>query len=105
VRRRVPGLLDRLTEERTDDWIDSMRTPGADAPPKPPREPVTRRQINCFTDEDLAELISREPDSAWGQLALSVLRVRESWRTPARWALVISAIALAVSLLALIRGA
>ena len=61
-----------------------------------------RRELNKFTDEDLAELIACEPRSKQGLLATSIMASRDSWRTPGKWALFISAVSLAVSIGALV---
>lgn len=62
-----------------------------------------RRELDKFPDDELAELIAREPGSRQGLLASSILRNRDSWRTPAQWALGISAISLLVAITALAR--
>jgi hypothetical protein len=62
-----------------------------------------RRRLKRLSDEELAELIAREPESKLGRLAESVMRSRDSWRTPARGALVVSFCSFAVAALALIR--
>jgi hypothetical protein len=56
-----------------------------------------------LSDEELAEIIGREPQSKLGRLAESVLRSRESWRTPAKWALVVSVFSLCVAIWAFLR--
>ena len=54
-------------------------------------------------DEELHELIARNPDSAAARMAASEVRRREAWQTPARWSLMVSIAALVLSIFALIR--
>ncbi|MFC4593506.1 hypothetical protein [Sphingobium tyrosinilyticum] len=54
-----------------------------------------------WPDEELAELIARNPDTATARLAASEIRRREAWRTPARFSLVVAILALIVSAVAL----
>lgn len=56
-----------------------------------------------LTDEELAELLARGSQTADTQLAASEMRRRESWRGPARWALLISAFSFVVALAAFVR--
>jgi hypothetical protein len=56
-----------------------------------------------WPDEDLADLIARNPDTAHARLAASEVRRREAWQTPARWSLLVSIAALLVSIVALAR--
>lgn len=61
-----------------------------------------RRHLAKMTDEELAELLATEASNSYlHHLAASVLRSRESWRTPARWALILSALSFLVSIVAL----
>jgi hypothetical protein len=61
------------------------------------------REIRSLSNEDLAEIIAREPQTKLGRLADSVQRSRESWRTPAKWALIVALCSLIVALYALYR--
>lgn len=61
-----------------------------------------RRHLVKMSDEELAELMGAEPSGSYlHHLAASVLSSRDSWRTPARWALILSAISIFVSIIAL----
>lgn len=94
-------FLDRIDEARGDDMIEGLggkRTRAADEWANP-----GLKQIRRLSDEELAEIIAREPSSYLGALAVSVQRGRESWRTPARPALIVSLLSLAVAVLALAR--
>ncbi|MGE3744982.1 MAG: hypothetical protein AB7G25_04560 [Sphingomonadaceae bacterium] len=62
-----------------------------------------RRVLATFTDEELAELQAREPHSREGHLAASIMRSRESWRTPGRWSLIVAGMSLVVAISALVR--
>jgi hypothetical protein len=59
--------------------------------------------IASFTDEELAEMLAAEPSSREGLIAASIMRSRETWRTPARWALIISGLSLSAAVAALAR--
>lgn len=103
--RRKPGNLSRYREQANDRWLASYRHDG------PQRAPLTgkysypsRALVRAFVDEELAEIIAGEPGSKLGTLAASELRSREAWRGPARWSLIIAALAFAVSLAAFIRA-
>lgn len=64
-----------------------------------------RRHLVKMTDEELAELLATESSSSYlHHLAASILRSRESWRTPARLALILSAFSFLVSVIALWRS-
>lgn len=63
----------------------------------------SRRHLRQLTDEELAELISTEPNSKTGRLAESVLRNRDNWRSPAKWSLLISLISVAIAVTAFFR--
>lgn len=64
-----------------------------------------RRHLAKMSDEELAELLATEASSSYlHHLAASILRSRESWRTPARWALVLSALSCLISVVALWRS-
>jgi hypothetical protein len=56
-----------------------------------------------WIDAELVELIARDPDTAPARLAASELRSRESWRTPAKWALIVASLSFIVSIVALAR--
>ncbi|MBT2133943.1 hypothetical protein KK137_06315 [Croceibacterium sp. LX-88] len=100
---RKPGLLAKIDDARTSYWIDSLD------PRERPQDSVEeilnpgRRQIARLTDEELAELLARGERTKDGQLAASEMRRRESWRTPARWAVIISLASFLVALTALLR--
>lgn len=61
-----------------------------------------RRDLAELSDEELAEILATEsPKSYLHPLAASILRSRESWRGPARWALILSFFSFAVAATAL----
>jgi len=74
----------------TRDTLDEILEPG-------------RRQLQRETDEDLLELIGARPNSREGQIAASIMRTREAWRTPARWSVIISLLAFGLSVAAFVR--
>ena len=64
-----------------------------------------RRHLAKMPDEELAELLATESSASYlHHLAASILRSRESWRTPARWALILSGLSFLVSLVAIWRS-
>lgn len=61
-----------------------------------------RRHLAKMSDEELAELMATEASGSYlYHLAASVLRSRESWRTPARVAIILSAVSIIISAIAL----
>lgn len=102
--RRKAGQLEQIRSKRIGDWIDDLK-PGSRAAHRAldEFENPGRWTIRRMVDEELADLIASEPGSKLGTLAASELRTREAWRGPARWSLIIAALAFAVSLVAFIR--
>ena len=103
--KKTPGLYEKLRSDSVRAWIDG-------AAGKPTSESgaaadeslyLGRKTVQRMTDEDLAEVLARQPKSKLGQLAASEQRSRESWRGPARWAILISALSFMVALAAFIR--
>jgi hypothetical protein len=102
MKRESPGLLERIYAARTSSWIAAMAG-------KPQQDTLDEildpglKQIRRLTDEEIAQVIAREPNSEMGHLAARVMRERESWRTPARWALLVSLLSFALALIAFVR--
>lgn len=71
---------------------------GGFADPDPGRAFVRR-----LVDEELAELAASETNTKLGRLAESEMRTREAWRGPGRWSLIVAALALVVSVWAIVR--
>lgn len=102
--KRAGGLA-KLDSGRGDAMIETMKAFNGDAyeaafyeiayPP--------RKVLATFTDEELAELQAREPNSREGHLAASIMRSRESWRTPGRWSLIVAGLSLVVAISAFVR--
>lgn len=93
------SLLDRILHARTAAMIASFRAPNDDAFDKAFDEfsDPGRSVLSKLTDDELATMISAEPTSKQGLLAASIFRERESWRTPARWALIVSGLSFALA--------
>jgi hypothetical protein len=101
--RRKPGLLAKFENARVNAMIESL---GGRPLPQDTLEEILdpgRKQIARFTDEELAELMARGVPTKEAQLAASEMRRRESWRTPARWALLISVASALIAAAALVR--
>ena len=101
-RSRIPGQIESYNNRRGQELVDGLRI--ANASYDDAFSALTVKEVPNFAiwpDEELAELIALNRPDAETELARSELRIRESWRTPARWSLVISAIALLISLAAL----
>ncbi len=82
----------RTTQDEFEEAFDEYATP-------------QRRHLVKMADEQLAELLATEPNTSYlHHLAASILRSRESWRTPARWALMLSGLSFVVSIIALWRS-
>ena len=98
-----PGSwLQKVDEARTGNWIASM---GGSRPLDALEEVLDPglKQVSRFSDNELAEVIAREPTSKLGLLAARVQRQRESWTTPAKWSLIVALCSLAVALAAFAR--
>lgn len=102
--RREPGRLAEFDAMASERMLASLSAQGSsyeDAFDKlAAGPPLTFRD---WTDAELAELIARNPESAPARLAASEIRRREAWQTPARWSLMVSALALLLSAVALAR--
>lgn len=93
------GMLDRYDDESVEAWLGSLAEEDRDEV-APERRDYWNFRI--WTDQDLAEFVSREKQDANTYLAEIEIRRRESWQTPARWSLGVSVLALLVSLGALV---
>lgn len=103
-RGRKPGTLAKIEEQGIDAWINSLGpTDDFDKAADEFLYPG-RKAIRLMVDDELAEVIAKKPGSKLAKLAESELRIREAWRGPARWSLVIAALAFVVSLAAFIRA-
>lgn len=83
------SLLDLISTAGSNTWLGSAMNKGIAGPPDPYYRP-TRRLMGKHSDEDLAELIAERSSTAEAELARSIMRRREAWRTPATPALIIS---------------
>lgn len=63
-----------------------------------------RKHLRLLDDDALAALIAANPSSKQGILAASIFKERESWRAPARWALIVATLSLVVSVAALVQS-
>lgn len=63
----------------------------------------TTPNFGKWHDDELAELIARDPSTAAARLAASEVAKRDSWQTPAKWSLGVSFFALAISVWAFAR--
>lgn len=99
--KRESGLLAKIDHARVENWIASMGGRAQDTIGEI-LDPGLK-QVSRMTDDELAEVIAREPNSKLGHLAARVVRQRESWRTPARWALIVSLLSFGLALAAFIR--
>lgn len=97
--------LEKIQEARTDAMIASFGSLSDSSYQKAFNEFADpgRKVLRKLRDDDLAALISAEPTSKQGLIAASILRQRESWRTPARWSLIISVISLCLATAAFAR--
>lgn len=102
---RRPGMLARYDKDTGNALVESfqiLNSRGASRNHKPSER--TYPNYRNWTDEDLAELVARGGGDANTHLADIELRRRESWRTPARWSLLVSVVALIVAIVALVVG-
>ncbi len=97
MRKRPGDALSKFDEWSNDKWIDSY----GEGPPTAGPYRSAGEAVKRMTVEELVEAVSRNPSAPLGQLAASELRMREAWQSPAKWALVVSIVALAVSIFAL----
>jgi hypothetical protein len=100
---RSPGHLDRYDEEKGWELVESQ----GGSRPVDGRMALTPGRwwpnFKIWTDEELHELASRDPTSSHGLMAQSELRARERWSGPAKWSLIISAVAVGISALVFLR--
>jgi hypothetical protein len=89
-------LLELISGASGDAWINGVTGKDSLGPPDPYYRP-TRKKLAKHTDEDLAELIVGKPETREAEIARSILRRRESWRTPATPALAISLLSFALA--------
>lgn len=103
---RKRGLLERITNAQTESWLDALgdgrQQKDFDDAASEFLDPG-RNQVRQMHDDELAELLARNPHDKLGQLAASEMRSRESWRGPGKWSLIIAGLALLVSVGALFR--
>jgi len=90
--RRRAGGLDKLRVARVEQIVQNMKAWSGDAYSAEFDDLANpgRKVVDKFTDDELAELIATETTSKQGHIAASIMRSREAWRGPARWALAIS---------------
>ena len=96
-------LLELVSEAGNDAWIASLTTDPAEIGPLHPYWNANRKLIAKHSDEDIAEMIANRPTSREAELGRSIMRVREGWRMPARWSLIVAGLALILSVAAFIR--
>ena len=98
---KKPTLLERMNSASITQWLDheSGRTQTSLDDILNPSKAYLAKQ----SDDDLHELMAAKPNTREGQIAASIMRVREAWRTPARWSLIVSGLALALSAVAFAR--
>lgn len=102
MRKRRPSLLAELDSQSIDDWLSSLDRKPRHTSLEEVLDPGIAT-VSRFTDDELAEAIARGPNSKLGLIAASVLRSRESWRTPAKWAFVISCLSFGHAVWAFVR--
>lgn len=95
-------MLDKIDKVRADGFIASLGGQPAHTPLGEILDPG-RRQVRPMHDDELAAIIAREPSSKLGKLAESEMRLRESWRGPAKWSLIVAGLAFVLSIAAFIR--
>jgi hypothetical protein len=99
---RREGGLKKIDEARSGDWRHAMGGPRPLETLEQVLDPGLQ-EVRRLTDNELAEIIARECASKLGLLAARVQRERESWRTPARWSLVVALCSLAIAVSAFVR--
>jgi hypothetical protein len=102
VRVKKSGLLDKIKDAQTESWLGGLDQKRFDKAASEFLDPG-RSHIRRMHDDELAELLARNPHDKLGQLAASEMRSRESWRGPGKWSLIIAGLALLVSVGALFR--
>ncbi len=102
--RPTPGRLAQYDEVMGDKLVASLSSGATLLKERDPRtSDYGWPNVRLWVDEELHELIARNPDTASARLAASEVRRREAWQTPAKWALVVSLFSLAVSATAFLR--
>lgn len=101
--RRKSGLLAKFDNERLEQWLGGLRGIRRERDTIEEILNPGRKQIARLTDDELAQLLARGTHTREGQLAASEMRRRESWRGPARWALIVSVLSLTLASVAFAR--
>lgn len=106
MQKRIPGTLGKIREASTTRWIHSHGGRRQDR-----ANPIEERYFNPgpreireMPDSELATCIAEESGTTLGKLAEAEQRARENWQGPPVWSLIISGLALLVSLAAFIRA-
>lgn len=106
--RRQRGILEKIERANMDDWLSSIGETTTQSKFDAAVDEFVnpgRKLVVQMVDEELAELAAHKPKTMLGQLAVSEMRRREAWRGPARWSLIVAAIALVVSIVSIVVAA
>lgn len=100
---KKPTLLESISKANADAMIR-----GLTSQPEPPSGPdvfgcPSRKLIKRYPDEDLLELIAAKPSTREAEIARSIMREREAWRTPAKWSMIIAIASLVIATWAFVR--
>lgn len=85
---KKPTLLERIQSADIVQWLDHQA--GRTQTSLDDILNPSRAYLAKHSDEDLAELIAAKPDTREAEIARSLMRVREAWRTPAKWSMIIA---------------
>ncbi|PIW55238.1 MAG: hypothetical protein COW16_07125 [Sphingomonadales bacterium CG12_big_fil_rev_8_21_14_0_65_65_10] len=101
---RRTGLWQKIKTAQTNSWLQALggeRSAFNEAAAE--LLDPGRREVQRMSDDDLTAIIEERPGTRLSTLAQSELKVRESWRGPARWSLLISLLAFILSMVAFFR--
>jgi hypothetical protein len=98
------SVIERIDAARGDRMVASFVGDDAfDADPGAAWADPSRKMLAGCRDEDLSAIIAREPTSRTGLLAASIMTNRNNWRSPAKYSLIVSLIAVLIAAAAFIR--
>lgn len=95
--------LDQIKSAENKAWVASLSEDAQFTEAFTEKANPRWRHIAKLTDDELADILADSPTSRKGIIAASVLRSRESWRTPARWALIVAGLSFALAVASLLR--
>ena len=100
---RKKGSLEQIRRAQFDSWLHAVGQKGDLEPVPAEMLDPGRSQVKRMHDDELADILARNPSSKLARLAESEMRSRESWRGPSKWSLIVAGLAFLISAAAFVR--